>query len=125
MSWYNPLTWNVQATEADVLKVAQQVSAAVAVAEKDLSVAYSWLGTNGPAIIKDINTVMIIVLELDAGDPRVIAAVAAINLFDAALNAVVLAKASGGNFAQALVDAYKAMKDLQSKSAVAAMAVVK
>ena len=130
MSWYNPVSWFAGKTmaqnEAAVLQLVQQITNGIKVAEADANAAYAWIGANGPEIIVEVNNVMVIVLEIASiADPRVAAAVAAVNAFTAALNAVVKARGAEEDFVHAIVDAYKAFKDMQAHSAAAVASVIK
>jgi hypothetical protein len=116
MSWLSNLLHGKLPTEADVLGFIAKV-------HTDADVAYTWIGTNGPTVVKDIGIVVAVVQTLASGDPRVALAVEAVNVFTAALNAMVAAKASNEDMFQAINDAYQKLKQMQIASAQAVLAV--
>lgn len=118
MSWLSNLIHGKPPTEADVVGYIKNL-------HDDADAAYTWLATNGPAIAADAKIIVAVLAEFGAGDPRIALAVAAINAFTVALNAVVAAKATGEGIYGAVTDAYKALKGAQAASAQAALAVVK
>jgi hypothetical protein len=126
-SW-NPLQWfsppQIVADEQFVLSLVGKVVRAEQVAITDLNAGYAWIGQNGPGIISTISAIMqVVVAFAGASNPTVAAAVAAVNVATTALNTLVVAQNTGLGVANALVDAYKALKALQGAH-VAAVAVV-
>ena len=120
MSWYNPLSWFT----GEAAKNEAEILALIAKGEQDADAVYDWLTSNGPTYLAEINAVMKVVLSVaTVTDPRVAAAVTAINVATTLLNALVAAKAANETAWQAAVDAYKAVKTSQANSAAAVLAV--
>jgi hypothetical protein len=103
-------------SEADVINFLAKL-------HDDADLAYDWVATNGPTIVKDIQIVMGIVVALGSGNPTVASAVVAVNVFTAALNALVAAKGANEDIFHAVNDAYQALKKMQVASAQAVLAV--
>lgn len=120
---WNPFDWFkpgvIAANEAAVLQ-------AIAKGEAEVEAIYSWIGANGPAIVSEINAIMVVVLQVaSVADPRVAAAVTLVNAATVALNTLVAARLANENVAQAAVDAYKAIKAAQGAGAHATTVVTK
>ena len=129
MAWWNPLSWldptQGAANEAQVAAFVAKVKQDVAQAEAEAEAVYAWIGANGPQEIAEINSILQVVLSVvSVTDPRVAAAVAAVNAFTTALNTVVAAKNAGESITQALVDVYKKFKTMQAASASAVVSTL-
>lgn len=118
-----------QTTEADVLATIATIKADVAVVEADIVKAVGWVNANIPTIntyISEVNGALQTVAAsgIVTIPPSVNTAIEIANKSVAALNAYQIDVAAGKSATTALMDGYSAIKQAQSSTALATLAIV-
>jgi hypothetical protein len=115
-------------TEADVIAAIAAIKADIAIAITDIEKALSWVNANVPAInadIAEVNGALTTVAAAGIHIPAAVTtAIADANKAVSALNSYQQIVAQGGTATAALLAGYGAIKQAQSSSALATLAVV-
>ena len=123
LSWTTLENW-VSETESDVLLVISAIKQDIAIAEKDINAALTWIANNAPTISADIEEVLGVVTTIGIGtNPEVAVAVTAANAAVTALHAFAAAKNSGATNTHSVLAGYTAVQQAQAAVASAKAAM--